>query len=67
MIEYICDVCKKKKSKNDTRTVVIHCRKRKIHLKFPVLNPDRKKLGTRVVCLKCLKQYFDYEEIVENE
>lgn len=62
MIEYKCDVCKKIKRKEETRTIVIHTRDRKIWTKFPVLNPNRKKFGTRLVCIVCLKEVFDYEE-----
>lgn len=62
MIEYKCDICKEKKDKKETRTVVIHARDRNVYINRPVLNPNRKKHGTRLVCTKCLKEIFDYEE-----
>lgn len=62
MIEYKCDNCNKICIKEEIRTIVIHPRDRKIWIKFPVKNPDRKKFGTRLLCLKCLKISLGYDE-----
>ena len=61
-IKYVCDDCKENKTKEDTRTITIHRRNRNVYLQRPVLNPNRKKLGTRLVCLDCLRRNFAYVE-----
>ena len=62
MIEFKCDNCHNIFPKEKTRTVVIHPRDRKIWTKFPIKNPNRKKFGSRLLCLKCLHSLLNYNE-----
>ena len=65
MIEFKCDNCHNIFPKEKTRSVIIHPRVRKIWTKFPVKNPNRKKVGKRLLCLKCLYSLLNYEEAKE--
>jgi len=62
MIEFKCDNCHNIFPKKETRSVIIHPRERRLYSKPPILNPNRKKVGKRLLCLKCLHSLLNYEE-----